>query len=66
MSAYVAAAETACVTARAYGFDSSMRRRALLMREVAISSMALVTFCIVWADLMRARYSRSCAPMVLL
>jgi hypothetical protein len=48
---YVATAETARVTARAYGADDCTRARAFWMRDAAISSMARVIFLVVWADL---------------
>ena len=47
---YVATAETARVTARAYGADAATRACAFWMREAEMSSMARVIFLVVWAD----------------
>ncbi len=47
---YVATAETARVTARAYGTDAATRCCAFWMRLAAMSSMARVIFLVVWAE----------------
>src|SRR6476661_8858891 len=59
----VATAETARVSARAYGDDSRTACWALTTREAAMSSMARVIFFVALTDRMRCRYSRICAPM---
>src|SRR5690606_41402970 len=59
----VATAETARVTARAYGADADTRWSAFWMRLAAISSMARVIFLVVWAERIFCRYTRSWAPM---
>src|SRR5690349_24802127 len=58
-SEYVASAETARVSSRAYGAACWARCCALMMRDAAMSSMARVIFFIDSVDLIRARYSRS-------
>src|SRR3954453_20118871 len=58
-SEYVASAETARVSSRAYGAACCARCCALMMRDAAMSSMARVIFFIDSVDLIRARYSRS-------
>src|SRR3954447_22319467 len=66
---YVATAETARVSSRAYGAAAWARCCALMMRDAAMSSMARVIFFIDSVDLIRARYSRSdtatSAPLLL-
>ena len=52
---YVATAETARVTARANGAEARTRASAFWMREAAMSSIALVIFLVVWADLIFCR-----------
>jgi len=47
---YVATADTARVTARAYGADACTRCSAFWMRDAAMSSMARVIFLVVWAE----------------
>ena len=56
---YVATADTARVSSRAYGAAAWARCCALMMRDAAMSSMARVIFFIDSVDLIRARYSRS-------
>src|SRR3712207_3405549 len=46
--------------ARAYGLEAAVRCCALIMRDAAMSSKALVIFCVALTDLIRLRYSRSC------
>src|SRR6188472_941429 len=58
-SEYVASAETALVSSRAYGAACWARCCALMMRDAAMSSMARVIFFIDSVDLIRARYSRT-------
>ena len=60
---YVATAETARVSSRAYGAAAWARCCALMMRDAAMSSMARVIFFIDSVDLIRARYSRSDTAM---
>ena len=55
---YVATAETARVSSRAYGAAACARCWALMIRDAAMSSMARVIFFIDSVDLIRARYSR--------
>ena len=55
---YVATAETARVSSRAYGAAACARCCALMIRDAAMSSMARVIFFIDSVDLIRARYSR--------
>src|SRR6476659_10021768 len=62
---YVATAETARVSSRAYGAADCARCCALMMRDAAMSSMARVIFFIDSVDLIRARYSRSETAMPL-
>ena len=52
---YVATAETARVMAREYGVEAVTRACAFSMREAAMSSIALVIFFVVWADLIFCR-----------
>jgi len=56
---YVATAETARVMARAYGVEAAVRCCALIMRDAAMSSKALVIFWVALTVRMRWRYSRS-------
>ena len=56
---YVATAETARVSSRAYGAADCARCCALMIRDAAMSSMARVIFFIDSVDLIRARYSRT-------
>ena len=56
---YVATAETARVSSRAYGAADWARCCALMIRDAAMSSMARVIFFIDSVDLIRARYSRT-------
>src|SRR3954464_8533023 len=56
---YVATADTARVSSRAYGAAAWARCCALMIRDAAMSSMARVIFFIDSVDLIRARYSRS-------
>jgi hypothetical protein len=51
----VATADTARVSALAYGVDSMTRWRALTTREAAMSSIARVIFLVAWTDRMRWR-----------
>src|SRR3954453_560090 len=60
---YVATADTARVIARAYGVDACVRCCALIIREAAMSSNALVIFCVDFTARMRLRYSRSWPAM---
>ena len=60
---YVARAETARVSSRAYGAAARARCWALMIRDAAMSSMARVIFFIDSVDLIRARYSRSDTAM---
>src|SRR5919199_2483810 len=46
--------------ARAYGDDAAVRCCALIMRDAAMSSNALVIFCVDFTARIRLRYSRSC------
>src|SRR3954471_6626834 len=66
---YVATAETARVSSRAYGAADWARCWALMMREAAMSSMARVIFFVDSTERIRARYSRSesatSAPLLL-
>ena len=55
---YVATAETARVSSRAYGAAACARCCALMIRDAAMSSMARVIFFIDSVDLILARYSR--------
>ena len=55
---YVATAETARVSSRAYGAAAWARCCALMMRDAAMSSIARVIFFVDSTDLIRARYSR--------
>ena len=55
MSACVATAETARVSAREYGEAAATRSRALPMREAAISSIARKIFFSDWVDRIRCR-----------
>src|SRR4051812_20934771 len=55
---YVATAETARVSSRAYGAAACARCWALMIRDAAMSSIARVIFFIDSVDLIRARYSR--------
>src|SRR4029079_13814938 len=57
-SEYVARADTARVSSRAYGAACWARCCALMMRDAAMSSMARVIFLADSTDLIRARYSR--------
>src|SRR6476469_7440511 len=57
--AYVATADTARVSSRAYAAACRARVCALMMRDAAMRSMARVIFFIDSVDLIRARYSRS-------
>jgi hypothetical protein len=52
---YVATAETARVMARAYGDDACTAARALVIREVAMSSWALKIFFSAVVELIRWR-----------
>jgi hypothetical protein len=52
---YVATAETARVMARAYGDDDCTAARALVIREVAMSSWALKIFFSAVVELIRWR-----------
>ena len=61
---YVATADTARVSSRAYGAADCARCCALMMRDAAMSSMARVIFFIDSVDLIRARYSRSDTAIV--
>ncbi len=56
---YVATADTARVSSRAYGAAAWARCCALMIRDAAMSSMARVIFFIDSVDLIRARYSRT-------
>ena len=60
---YVASADTARVSSRAYGAAAWARCCALMIRDAAMSSMARVIFFIDSVDLIRARYSRSDTAM---
>src|SRR5919199_1065185 len=60
---YVATAETARVMALAYGVDAAVRCCALIMRDAAMSSNALVIFCVDFTARIRLGYSRSCPAM---
>ena len=60
---YVATAETARVSSRAYGAACWARCCALMIRDAAMSSMARVIFFVDSTDLIRARYSRSDTAM---
>src|SRR3954452_14143935 len=55
---YVATADTARVSSRAYGAACWARCCALMMREAAMSSIARVIFFVDSTDRIRARYSR--------
>ena len=59
----VATAETARVSARAYGLDSRTACCALTTRDAAMSSIARVIFFVELTARMRCRYSRICAPI---
>ena len=59
----VATAETARVSARAYGLDSRTACCALTTRAAAMSSIARVIFFVELTARMRCRYSRICAPI---
>src|SRR6478672_3098397 len=56
---YVATADTARVSSRAYGAADCARCCALMIRDAAMSSMARVIFLVDSTDLILARYSRS-------
>src|SRR6478736_2824310 len=56
---YVATADTARVSSRAYGAADWARCCALMIRDAAMSSIARVIFFIDSVDLIRARYSRT-------
>jgi hypothetical protein len=55
----VATADTARVTARAYGEEAATAARARVILDVAMSSIARKIFCIDWVDRILPRYSRS-------
>src|SRR5262245_65198414 len=60
---YVATADTARVSSRAYGAAAWARCCALMIRDAAMSSMARVIFFVAWTDLIRPRSSRSDAAI---
>ena len=61
---YVATADTARVSSRAYGAAAWARCCALMMRDAAMSSMARVIFWVDLTERIRALYSRSETAMV--
>src|SRR3954469_21166838 len=61
---YVATAETARVSSRAYGAADDARCWALMIRDAAMSSIARVTFLIVLTELRLCRRSRNEACIV--
>src|SRR5918998_4155307 len=62
--AALASAESTLVISCAYGRDASTRAWARAIREVAMSSIALVIFFVDWTERIRRRRSLSCAAIV--
>ena len=63
MPAALANAESTLVISSAYGLDASARAWAREIREVAMSSIALVIFFVDWIERIRRRRSLSCAAI---